>query len=376
MYDLAVVGAGIVGLAHAYAAARAGLKVVVIDREARSVGASVRNFGLVTVTGQGRGQTWTRAARSRDIWAHVAKAAGIPVLQEGLFLTARRPEALAVLEAYARTEEGAACRMIGADEATRTFPMLKKEGLLGGLWSPHEIRVEPREVIPRFTEWLEKKHGVTVLRPVHVCEAMPPRLETSAGSIEAGRIVLCPGDELRTLCADVLAVHGVTRTKLHMLRWPAPGWRSPAAFMGDLTLVRYEGFASLPEARDLRRRLDRECAGALQAGIHVIVTQSADGSLVIGDSHHDGDPPSPFHAEDVDAAILVQTRAFLDVPAGAPVERWTGTYAKRPGGDALVLAPAPDLRLALVTSGTGMSTAFALAEEVVRDLTGADVPDV
>ena len=58
-FDLAVVGAGMVGLAHAYAAARAGKRVVVIERDARANGASIRNFGFITVTGQERGESWT-----------------------------------------------------------------------------------------------------------------------------------------------------------------------------------------------------------------------------------------------------------------------------------------------------------------------------
>jgi glycine/D-amino acid oxidase-like deaminating enzyme len=61
-YELAVVGAGIVGLAHAYAAARLGRRVVVIDRDARANGASIRNFGFITVTGQERGTCWRRAS--------------------------------------------------------------------------------------------------------------------------------------------------------------------------------------------------------------------------------------------------------------------------------------------------------------------------
>ena len=64
-FDLAVVGAGILGLAHALAAVRRGLSVVVIDRDAQANGASVRNFGFVTVTGQRAGAHWRRARRSR-----------------------------------------------------------------------------------------------------------------------------------------------------------------------------------------------------------------------------------------------------------------------------------------------------------------------
>ncbi|MGE8396984.1 MAG: FAD-dependent oxidoreductase, partial [Comamonas sp.] len=41
-FDLIVVGAGIVGLAHAYVAAQKGLRVCVIDRDAACIGASIR----------------------------------------------------------------------------------------------------------------------------------------------------------------------------------------------------------------------------------------------------------------------------------------------------------------------------------------------
>src|SRR5271166_2448712 len=96
-FDVAVVGAGICGLAHALAAARRGKRVVVIDRDRQASGASVRNFGFVTVTGQQAGECWRRARRSRNIWMEIAEAAHIPVLQRGMLVIARRPEARAVL---------------------------------------------------------------------------------------------------------------------------------------------------------------------------------------------------------------------------------------------------------------------------------------
>jgi glycine/D-amino acid oxidase-like deaminating enzyme len=55
--DIIVVGAGIVGLAHALHAARAGQRVLVLDRDAQANGASIRNFGFVAVTGQGAPHT-------------------------------------------------------------------------------------------------------------------------------------------------------------------------------------------------------------------------------------------------------------------------------------------------------------------------------
>jgi glycine/D-amino acid oxidase-like deaminating enzyme len=61
-FDLAVVGAGIIGLACALAAVRRGLSVVVIERSPRSLGASIRTFGFVTVTGQDAIGIWHRRA--------------------------------------------------------------------------------------------------------------------------------------------------------------------------------------------------------------------------------------------------------------------------------------------------------------------------
>ena len=55
-YDLVVVGAGIIGLATAWTARQRGMRVAVVERNAKAVGASVRNFGFITVTGQRRGE--------------------------------------------------------------------------------------------------------------------------------------------------------------------------------------------------------------------------------------------------------------------------------------------------------------------------------
>ena len=367
-FDIAVVGAGIVGLAHALAATRQGLRVVVIDRDAQANGASVRNFGFVTVTGQEQGLVWRRARRSRDIWAAIAGPAGIAIEQTGLVMVAQRPEAAAVCQAFLGTDMAAGCAWLDRAGADALLGDLRPARLEGVLTSDIDLRVESRTAIPRLAAWLATAHGVVFRRGTAVRAVESGRIDTTAGPIRAGAIVVCPGDDLATLFPDAIAAAGVTRCKLQMLRLAAPGFRLPGAIMSDLGLVRYLGYAALPEATALRARLGAEQPAHLANGIHLIVTQGADGSLVVGDSHHYAATPDPFASAAVDRLILDEFHAVFGMVL--PVcERWTGTYASA-AGHSIVETPMLGVRLVVVTSGTGASTSFALAEEVIADLTG------
>ena len=363
--DLLVVGAGIVGLAHAWEAARRGLRVIVLERDAACIGASIRNFGFVTVSGQRAGASWERARRSRERWAEVAPQAGIDILQRGAWICARRPEAVAVLQAFMATEMAAGCELLDAAEALRRHPALRPEGLGAVLHSPHELRVESREAIPRLAAWLAEVHGVQFRFGEAVLAVETPRVISARAEYRAERVVVCGGGELNGLFAPLWAPHGLRQCQLQMLRVrPPAGWRLDAPVMGDLSLVRYEGFSALPEAQALRERLAVEEGESLAHGIHLIAVQSADGSLVVGDSHHYGPVLPPFASEAVDALILRHLRESLALHELTVLERWVGHYPSSPSHPCLVLAPDAATRAVAVTSGTGASTAFGLAEEV------------
>jgi FAD dependent oxidoreductase TIGR03364 len=366
--DCVVVGAGIIGLAHALAALRRGLRIVVVDRDARAVGASIRNFGFITVTGQQQGITWRRAMRSRDVWADVAEQANIPVLQRGLLVCARRPEAITVLEEFAASPMGEGCRMRTGASLAPPF----RDDLRGALESPHELRVESRDAIPGLAAWLEAE-GVRFLRGTAVHEVEAGKIRTAAGPIQAPHIVVCPGPDLTTLFPEIMARRGITLCKLHMLRVAGPAAALPAPVMSDLGLVRYLGYevaASLPA---LRARLHQEQQAWLADGIHLIAVRSADGSLVVGDSHHYAATPDPFQPRDVDDRILAELSAVLDMPRPEVIERWVGVYPSGPD-TAFTETPLPGVRLSMVTSGTGASTGFAIAEETLADLLGETPP--
>ena len=367
-FDLVVAGAGIVGLAHALAAVRRGLRVAVLERDARASSASVRNFGFVTITGQDEGATRERALRSRNVWEEVAVAAGIPVLQRGALVAARREEAMECLAQFAASPMGAGCTLLDATAARARLPASRD--VIGGLWSPHELRVEAREAIPALARWLEEQHGVTFLWQAEMGGIQGGALRHAGGSLDADAVVIAPGANVATLAPELARRIGLRTCKLQMMRLAPPGFALPGVVMTDLSLVRYGGFAAQPAAAPLRARLERECGPQLEHGVHLIVAQGADGSLVVGDSHHYGDAADPFASDAVDELILAELRALFDMPQPRVVERWNGYYPVAEVAPVVSEEIAPRARLVTVTSGTGMSTAFAIGEETVDQLFG------
>lgn len=365
-YDLAIVGAGIIGLACAYRASLAGKKVVVIERDAQAVGASVRNFGFVTVSGQRAGAHWQRARKTRDIWAQVAPQAGIDVCHQGLHLSAQREEAHAVLEEFAQSDMGSECVFLSQAQIQQQAPYLKNPRAV--LYSPHELRVESKTAVPILANWLASQHKVTFLYQTTAQVVDLPNIVTNRGTIAAKGVIVCPGADLSSLYPQEFAKAQAQLCSLNMLRVaPKTAFKLNAALMSDLSLGRYEGFTGMKAAAALEARLNQELPQARQAGVHVIVVQSADGSLVIGDSHVYGNAEQPFRDEHFDEYILDELARMLDIGTPMVVERWSGVYPSAQEVS-FIGKPEDNVVLGSITGGTGASTCFAFADELLAQL--------
>lgn len=362
-YDLIVVGSGIVGLGVAYSAQKRGLSVAVLERNKACFGASVRNFGFVTVSGLQRGQHWQRAMKTRETWLEIAPQAGIEVLQQGLCLPMQRPEARAVGEAFLNTEMGEGCRWLDQAEISAQIPGLTNKHH-GVLYSPHEIRVESKTAIGLLSTWLEQEKGVSFHYGCAVTAIDLPTVNTARGTFSAEKVVVCPGHDLYSLYPEAIKPANVRLRNLQMLRvMPKKPIKLPNVIMSDLSLARYDGFADLPEAKALQAKLDIVQPAHRQHGIHLIVVQSADGSLVVGDSHTLEDVENPFRCEAIDDLILEELHNVLPIEVEV-IERWSGTYTK--GNDSVFNhQPVPNVVIGIASSGKGASTGFAFGEELV-----------
>ncbi|MGC1237604.1 MAG: FAD-dependent oxidoreductase, partial [Acidimicrobiales bacterium] len=68
-----VVGAGILGTVHALFALQRGADVVHLERDVVPHGATVRNFGLIWVSGRASGAELALALRSRELWQEIGE---------------------------------------------------------------------------------------------------------------------------------------------------------------------------------------------------------------------------------------------------------------------------------------------------------------
>ncbi|GAB2836784.1 TIGR03364 family FAD-dependent oxidoreductase [Actinocorallia aurea] len=361
--DLVVVGAGVVGLAHALAAVERGLKVAVVERDARPLGASVRNFGHGCATAQD-GAALHYAMRARDIWLGLA-AEGVWARQAGTVVVARAEDELAVLREFAELRGPEQVVLLDADE-TRARVALG-EGVLGGAFLPLDVRVNPRQAAPALAAALAAR-GVRFHWSTSVHTIGPGEVGTSRGTVRAEHVVVAVGHDVDRHFPALAAEAGVRRCSLHMLRVAAPDGRTidPAVLTG-LSLLRYDGFAACPSLADVAARFDRESPRLLEAGVNLMLTQLPDGDLTIGDTHAYATDVDPYRAEELDEIVLAETARLLGAPSLPVRERWRGVYASAPS-PFLIAAPADGVRVVSVTSGIGMTTALGLAPEVLDDL--------
>lgn len=370
--DVAIVGAGIVGLAHAYLAARSRRSVAVFERNPAALGASIRNFGMIWPIGQPAGRLHEMALRSREIWLEVLQQAKLPYLPTGsLHATYREDEAAVGKEFSERAASlGYECAWLGPRETLARTCAIRPEGLLGALWSPTEMTVDPRQIIRGLPQFLFERYGVQFYFNTAVQRIEGSALHTADQRFEADAIIVASGDDFQTLFPECFRDAGLTRCKLQMMRTaPQPqGWQLGPSLAFGLTFKHYPTFQGCNTLQALKDRIVRETPDYDKLGIHVMVSQNVRGELTIGDSHEYGLEVNIFDNPAVNRLILDYAKTYLRVPALEIAEQWHGVYAKHPEQPYLRSTPAEGVRVVTVTSGIGMTMSFGLAEQTFGEM--------
>ena len=373
MTQLLIIGAGILGLSHAYAAAKRGLKVKVFERSATPLGASVRNFGQALVTGQPPGPMLDLARESREIWGQWAQLAGIQLKRNGSYLFARTEAEEHLLEAFC------AGRALEHGYRVELLQGAALHGLYGGPFAHHRAALHglddqqlySREAIPALINYLSRELNVEFHFSTLVRDIEPGQVHTTAGSFRGEQIIVCSGHDYQTLLAEQIAELNPQICRLQMLRArPAVALNLQHALLTGLSCVHYGAFADLPEAATVQAEILRDVPHLHENGIHLLISPTPYGELIIGDSHHYGSDPSPFNTEQVDTWMIELAEETLGCKIQV-VERWQGVYGSRGPGPFSFLRAAPGVSAALMHTGVGMSVGPAMAERNITELWGS-----
>lgn len=366
MDRVVVVGGGIVGLMHAVQARRRGHEVIHLEREAGSRGASVRNFGLVWVSGRAGGPELALALRARQLWEELAsEVPGTGFRPHGSLTLASDDAELAVLtEAAARPDAAdRGYRLLGPDEVTEVNPALRGT-FAGGLLGGKDAIVEPRLVPEAIrTHLLAGGPGYTWLPGREVTELGQRSVRDHTGAWHGGDLViLCPGAAHTGLVGPHLAGFAsppVRRVRLQMLQTePFAGQLTTSLADGDS--LRYYPAYDLPGLAALPAQAPIAAAAAAQ----LLLVQRLDGSLTIGDTHSYAEP-FPFDVDERPYDHLRAKAAELLGTALPPTRlRWAGVYSQLTTAGLYHRSQVAD-GIVLVTGpgGRGMTCSPAIAEE-------------
>ena len=365
--DLLVVGAGIIGLAHAYEAHRRGLSVRIVERDLAPNGASIRNFGHACITAQA-GDLLPVAYRSREGWLRAAEDVGFWAPTAGAVVVARSALELGVLEELHAQRGSDAVALLTPEGVRARLGQSADPAIVGGAFLPADLRVDPRTTAGQIARWLQSRDGVSIEWGTSVGRIEGGTVQTSRGEFHAARVLVCVGHDLDYLYPQVADAYEVTRCALQMALAPAPsGYTLDSAVLSGTSMTRYPGFTTMPGYDALHAELLATHPDLLEMGANCMSTRRPDGTLLLGDSHVYARTMPPFEEEGITARLVAEMSRIL----GRPLEitqRWQGVYASSPRTPLLIEDVDARTRCITVTSGIGMTLSFGIAAQTLDSL--------
>jgi FAD dependent oxidoreductase TIGR03364 len=361
---LVVVGGGVVGTMVAFLAVRRGYEVVQLDREVAARGASIRNFGLIWVSGRRPGDELAFALRSRAMWAEVAEACpGIGFrANRSLTILQHADEVHVVEEVLARPDASDRQLSLLDPDAVRAVNPAVRGELLAGLLCEADAAVEPRRVPEALRATLLEETGYRWLPGRHVVDVSDRVVRDHLGKRHEGDVILvCPGANHRSLAGWDAEFAPLRRVRLQMLEtepFPTPVTTSIA----DGDSLRYYPAFAVPALT----RLHEPPAIVAEHRIQLLLQQRLDGCLTIGDTHEYDEPFDVAVSEAPYDHLRERVESILGVAMPKVRRRWAGVYSQAIDDRLFYCERIADSAWVVTgAGGRGMTLAPAIADNVL-----------
>jgi len=380
MYDIALIGSGVMGTFHAYHAALAGKKAVVFEKDLQPMEASVRNFGQVVPSGFAPGRWHFYGRYATQLYKTLQSKCDIGIRNHGSIYIANTPD-----EAQLLGELQSQFAQVGyhATEFTKAqilekWPAVQASYATSGMYFPQEVSSESRRMIHGLHAFLKETMDIEFRyrTPVQELNDKGSHVEitTSRGEkFQAEKVIVCNGSDFKMLFPETFETANIEVVKLLMMvTQPLPKIQLPGNVLTGLTIRRYEAFKNLPSFS----KLDPAAVNplAVKNGIHILFKQREDGSIVIGDSHHYADvKESENLGFDIDVEvgeiILSEAKKIINLPSWNLAKQWNGFYAQMKGDEEIFEAqPSQNIHISTAIGGKGMTASAGYAKEQIEKL--------
>jgi FAD dependent oxidoreductase TIGR03364 len=359
-----VIGGGILGTWHALELCRAGYSVHHLEADAAPRGASVRNFGLIWVSGRRSGAELDAALRSRRRWEEVgADVPGVGFRAHGSLTLARTDGERKVMEEFAHHADAVerSTTYVSPNEIVALNPAVQGD-VAGGLYCSHDAVVEPRLALGALRSYLCARDSYTY-HPGRRVVSLETHAVTDVSGMrwEADLVIVTTGAAVDELPGTERLASRLRRVRLQMME--------TAHFAGVLT-------TSLADADTLRYYPAYEVVPLDPLGsqnsvgaahhLQLLVVQRLDGGLTIGDTHAYDEPFDFALDEEPSTELLSRAENLLGAPLPPVTRRWEGVYAQSTDGDVCVREEVqPGVWMVTGPGGRGMTCSPAIAADTL-----------
>lgn len=378
VYDLLVIGGGVLGTFHAYHALQKNMRVCLMEQNNAPQSATTRNFGQVVPSGMNvKWQQYGR--RSLEIYADIQQKFDITVRNNGSVYLASDSEEERLLSELSEINRLNAYRSVMFDKAEclKRYAKLNPEYVKSGLFFPEEVTVEPRTMIHQLHQFLKEQKGLDVFSgfPAIDCTVSHSNVVVtrSDGNVfKAAKVIICNGSDFHLLFPELFKKSRLILSKLQMMQTgPQPGdYRLPGSILTGWSIRRYEAFSECPSFAEIKEKEDKN-SPQRKWGVHILFKQAADGSVIIGDSHQYAPAANPeILGYDLDMSIdrFMQAEAtkIIDLPNQEIQHRWFGVYSQTPEGDVYQENIEDKIHIVTGIGGKGMTASAGFSEESIN----------
>jgi FAD dependent oxidoreductase TIGR03364 len=365
-----IVGGGILGTAHAWHAVRRGHDVVQLEREREARGATVRNFGLVWVSGRGPSEL-DASLRSRELWQEIgSQVPDIGFRPCGSLTLLRTPSEVAVAEEVCLRADAdrRGFRLLETAEARRVNPALRGK-FLAALHCSRDGAVESRQALPAVRAALQASGRYEFRAGTEARDVTGTRVVDDNGHVyDADVVVVCAGAAHGGLVRQLAGDLPVRRVRLQMMQ-TAPLDEPLTTAIADGDSLRYYPAYAGQALDSLRRNQNQDPVAEAQA-MQLLCVQRLHGGLTIGDTHEYAEPFA-FDVTEAPYAYLADVVEELLGRQLPPIrQRWAGVYSQCVDPDRLVFREQVGDGVWVVTGpgGRGMTLGPVIGEQTADEI--------